>query len=157
METGYTHRTHYNVISGYTAGSEQHKYAELVAANRAAWSGSRRQPYIPIVTSGWDKRPWEGPTGLKQGAGWYYPDRTPDRFAGFLRDAITWMDKYPDQTTAERIVLIYAWNEFGEGGYIAPTKGDPDGKYLTALRSVVMPPGQPGQPAAPADAEKPRR
>lgn len=27
--------------------------------------------------------------------------------------------------------------EFGEGGYIAPTQGDPDGKYLQALRSVV--------------------
>ena len=55
---------------------------------------------------------------------------------------------------AERIALIYAWNEFGEGGYIAPTKGDPDGKYLQALRSVVMPTGQ---PAASADAKKPRQ
>ena len=136
------------------AGSEQHKYAELVAANRAAWGGSRAQPYIPIVTAGWDKRPWEGPTGLKQGAGWYYPDRTPDQFEGFLRDAIAWMDQHPEQTTAERIVLIYAWNEFGEGGYIAPTKGDPDGKYLKALRSVVMPAGQPGQPGAPIPARR---
>lgn len=155
LETGYMPRTHYNVISGYTAGSEQHKYAELVAANKGAWGGSREQPYIPIVTAGWDKRPWEGPTGLKQGAGWYYPDRTPDQFAGFLRDAVTWMDKHPEQTTAERIVLIYAWNEFGEGGYIAPTKGDPDGKYLKALRSAVMPAGRPGQQVAPPDADKP--
>jgi len=152
--TGYTHRTHYVVISGYTGGSEQHKYAELMAANRRAWGGSRKQPYIPIVTAGWDKRPWEGPTGLNQGAGWYYPDRTPEQFGRFLRDAITWMDKHPDQTTAERVALIYAWNEFGEGGYIAPTKGDPDGKYLKALRSVVMPAAQ---PAAPANADKPRR
>lgn len=54
-----------------------------------------------------------------------------------------WMPylKHPEQTTAERIVLIYAWNEFGEGGYLAPTKGDPDGKYLKALRSVAMPSG----------------
>jgi len=52
FEMGYTHRTHYNVISGYTAGSEQHKYAELVAANRAAWGGSCQQPYIPIMTAG---------------------------------------------------------------------------------------------------------
>lgn len=157
LEMGYTHRAHYNVISGYTGGSEQHKYTELVAANRAAWGGSREQPYMPVVTAGWDKRPWEGPTGLKQEAGWYYPDRTPEQFAGFLRDAMAWMDKHPEQTTAERIVLVYAWNEFGEGGYIAPTKGDPDGEYLKALRSVVMPASQLGQPGAPADADKPRR
>lgn len=28
------------------------------------------------------------------------------------------------------MILIYAWNEYGEGGYIAPTVGDPKGKYL---------------------------
>lgn len=138
VETGFTHRTHYNVVPGYAAGAEQHTYAELVAAHRAAWGGSREQPYMPIVTAGWDKRPWEGPTGLNQAPGWYFPDRTPEQFAGFLRDAITWMDAHPDQTTAERIALIYAWNEFGEGGYIAPTKGDPAARYLNALRSVAL-------------------
>jgi len=144
-ETGYTHRTNYVVVPGYAAGSEEHKYAELAAANRSAWSGSRDQPYMPIVTAGWDKRPWEDPTGLNQRPGYYYPDRTPEQFADLLRDATAWMEKHPEQTTAERIVLIYAWNEFGEGGYIAPTKGDQDGKYLKALRSVVMPAGQPGR------------
>lgn len=136
-EAGYTHRTHYNIISDYAQSSERHAYTELVAANKAAWAGSPRQPYIPIVTAGWDKRPWEGPAGLGQPPGLYYPDRTPDQFAAFLRDAIMWMDKHPDQTTAERLVLIYAWNEFGEGGHIAPTKGDPDGKYLKAIRSTL--------------------
>jgi hypothetical protein len=48
------------------------------------------------------------------------------------------MDQHPEQTTKERLVLIYAWNEFGEGGYIAPTKGDPQGQYLRALKSVVL-------------------
>jgi hypothetical protein len=153
-ETGYTHRTHYNVIPGYTAGSEEHKYAELVAANREAWGGSREQPYMPEVIAGWDKRPWESPTGQHQRDAWYYPDRTPEQFAMHLRDAMAWMDKHPEQTTAERIVLIYAWNELGEGGYMVPTKGDPEGDYLKALRSVVMPDNQPG---APADAGKPLR
>ncbi len=141
LETGYTHRTHYNINPGYISKSEQHAFAELVAANRAEWKGSSRQPYIPIITAGWDKRPWEGPTGLNQEPGWYYPDRTPEQLTDFIRDAITWMDKHPDQTTAERIALVYAWNEFGEGGYLAPTKGDPDGKYLKAIRSVMMPGG----------------
>jgi hypothetical protein len=150
VEAGYTHRTHYNVVPGYASGPERHSYAELVAANRTAWGGRPDQPYIPIVTAGWDKRPWEGPTGLHQPAGSYYPDRTPAQCRDFLQSALAWMDQHPEQATAERLVLIYAWNEFGEGGYVAPTKGDPDGEYLKALRSVVLPAVQPGQPMAPA-------
>jgi hypothetical protein len=140
-EMGYTHRTHYNIIPGYSAGPEKRVYDELVQAHRTAWKGSRELPYMPIVTAGWDKRPWEGPRGLNQQPGWYFPDRTPEQFANFLRDAIEWMDQHPGETTAERVVLIYAWNEFGEGGYIAPTKGDPEAGYLSALRSVLYPTG----------------
>ena len=46
---GYTHRTHYNITLGYTGGSQEHRYAELVAAHpgmvrlrgQAQTSGSR--------------------------------------------------------------------------------------------------------------------
>jgi hypothetical protein len=51
--------------------------------------------------------------------------------------AVAWMDQHREQTTAERIVLLYAWNEFGEGGYLASTKGDPEGAYLKAVKQVV--------------------
>lgn len=138
-KTGFTHRTHYNIVPGYAGESKSHKYAELVAAHQQTWKGTPQQPYIPEVTAGWDKRPWEGPRGLNQPTGSYFPDRTPEQFAGFLRSAIDWMDKHPDQTTKERLVLIYAWNEFGEGGYIAPTKGDPEAAYLRAARATIQP------------------
>lgn len=138
-ETGFTHTTRYNIVPGYRDGSKAQKYAVLVQAHQEAWRGTREQPCIPEVTAGWDKRPWEGPNGLDQAPGWYYPDRTPEQFAAFLRSALTWMDQHPEQTTAERLVLIYAWNELGEGGFIAPTKGDPEGQYLKALRAVVLP------------------
>lgn len=137
LETGYTHRTHYNIISDYTPGSKKLKYSELVTSNEEAWAGSREQPYMPIITAGWDKRPWEKPDEVNSPNGAYYPDRSPEQFEKFLRDAVKWMDDHPDQTTAERIALIYAWNEFGEGGQIAPTKGDPDGEYLKAIKKVV--------------------
>jgi hypothetical protein len=81
-------------------------------------------------------------------AGWYFTARAPDKLAAGLESAIAWaayqiefrytlFPLHPEQTTAERIVLLYAWNEFGEGGYLAPTKGDPDGAYLRAIKQVV--------------------
>ena len=33
--------------------------------------------------------------------------------------------------------LMKAWNEVGEGGYLAPTKGDPEGAYLKAVKQVL--------------------
>jgi hypothetical protein len=139
LETGYTHTTRYNVIPGYTGGGEKHPFRELAEVHKRAWKGRRDQPHIPCVIGGWDCRPWESPEGMGKKPGWFYPDRTPEQLAAHLRDAIEWMEKHPEQTTAEKLAVIYAWNEFGEGGYIAPTKADPEGKYLQAIRSVVMP------------------
>jgi hypothetical protein len=136
---GFTHQTHYNITLGYTGGSQEHHYSELVEAHQKAWSGNKDLPFIPEVTAGWDKRPWEGERGLKQKPGWYFPDRTSEAFGQFVQSGVDWMDRHPEQTTKERLLLIYAWNEFGEGGYIAPTKGDPQGKYLKAIKAVLFP------------------
>ncbi len=137
VEQGYTLRTHYNINKGYVDGPEEHPYSELIPLHHSAWQGSQAQPYIPVVTVGWDKRPWEGPNGLNQQEGWYFPDRTPQQLAGLLSDAIKWLDAHPNQTTAERLILLYAWNEFGEGGYLPPTKGDPNGMTLKAIQNVL--------------------
>jgi len=135
----FTHRTHYNIVPGYSGGSEEHKYAELVEATKNKWIGKVDQPYIPEITVGWDKRPWETPAGLNQKQGWYFPDRTPKQFSDFLSAASQWMDENQSDTTKERIVLVYAWNELGEGGYLVPTKGDPEASYLKVIKSLVNP------------------
>ena len=134
-------RTHYNINPGYVAGHEAHKYSELIEPHKKNWVGTEKQPYIPEVTVGWDKRPWEDKSGNGKGGakeGWYFPDRTPKEFKDFLKDAVTWMDQHPTQTTRERYMLVYAWNELGEGGYLVPTKGDPDASYLKMIREVVQ-------------------
>jgi hypothetical protein len=138
-EIGYTHLTHYNAIPHWEEGLEEHKFQELVEYHESLWTGTKEQPYIPCVVSGWDRRPREDPKLSNQKYCWYYPDRTPEAFQAHLQKAVDWMDKHPDQTTAERIVVLYDCNELGEGGYIIPTNGDPEGSYLNAVRSVVMP------------------
>jgi hypothetical protein len=139
-DKNFGYKTHYNMNPGYTAGHEEHKYSELIDSHKKNWIGTEKQPYIPEVTVGWDKRPWEDKSGKGMGGakeGWYFPNRTPKEFKGFLTDAVTWMDQHQAQTTKERYVLIYAWNELGEGGYLLPTKGDPKASYLKVIKSVV--------------------
>ncbi|NLN59074.1 MAG: hypothetical protein GX151_14415 [Gammaproteobacteria bacterium] len=64
-------------------------------------------------------------------------DRTPEQFEEFLRSAIVWMDQNPEQTTRERLITLYAWNELGEGGYLVPTKGDPEASYLKIVKKIT--------------------
>lgn len=143
-EMGYACATHYNFALGWNKGLEVRKYQDLAdSIKERCWvMGTVQQPYMPLVSAGWDNRPWVGPENMGQPPCWYYAEgRTPERLAGFLQDAIKWMDEHPHETTAERIVMIYAWNEFGEGGYLAPTRGDPEGKFLKAVRSAILPEG----------------
>lgn len=136
---GFSYRTHYNIVPGYSAGPEEHHYSEIIDATKKEWTGSDIQPYIPVLTAGWDKRPWEGEGGLNQKEGWYYPDRSPEQLRSFINDAILWMDQNPTQTTKDKVLLLYAWNELGEGGFLVPTKADQQGEYLRAIKSVVNP------------------
>jgi hypothetical protein len=67
-----------------------------------------------------------------------YPDtavmtgNTPERFKSALQDAKTRADKLPE---GRRIVTLYAWNEWTEGGYLEP-EGTTGMKYLEAVREV---------------------
>ena len=133
---GFTHTTNYAVAPGEKA--EAYKYEDIVNKTKEEWSGTEQKPYIPLLTAGWDKRPWEGPDGLGQSEGCYYPDSSPAQFKKFLTDAIQWMNDHPKETTKEKVVMIYAWNEIGEGGYLVPTKDDPDAAKLQAIREVVF-------------------
>jgi hypothetical protein len=139
VEDGFSLRTNYGIIAGYGSPSERHLYKELYPLHEKEWHGTSAQPYIPVATSGWDRRPWEAPDGVGNGVepSWYYDGRTPEAFGHLLEMMRNWMDNHPDETTKERLATIYAWNEIGEGGYLVPTKDDPQGEYLKEIRKAV--------------------
>ena len=91
-----------------------------------AFAADGRRPYVPVVTDGWDSRPWA------ETAFWY--ERTPAQFEDFIEVALKWWRDHPKMHVTGRrpFILIEAWNELGEGSYIMPTKGDGDA-YLKAL------------------------
>ena len=144
-EDGFSLLTHYNVTPQGTwtfHKSEEHSYQEVVEANVKAWKGGTpAQPLIPLVTAGWDRRPWEGVGGYSEHGvevSWYFTSRTPAAFGGLLDRLANWMDANPTQVTKDRLALVYAWNETGEGGWLVPCRDDPDAAYLKAIRKVVF-------------------
>ncbi len=142
-DDGFQLSASYNTIPGYeTEKPEEKDYEILVKANQDSWKGQRNFPHIPTITVAWDKRPWDGPIdgnfGKGSKPGWHYINQTPQRFSDYLQSAIKWMDNHAKETIKERMVLLYAWNENGEGGYLVPTKGDPKASYLKEIKSITQ-------------------
>ena len=137
---GFTLRTHYNVVPGYISGSEEHKYSELVAKQAANLDRQPRAALYPdchrrlgqaaLGGSRWAwSRTWMGCIPIaRRPAGW----------CAWTLPGTGWTST-PNRPPPSGLLLVYAWNELGEGGFIAPTKGDPEGAYLKAVRSVVLP------------------
>jgi len=145
-EDGYALKTQYNVTpkgSWTDKKSEKHTYQEIVDADAQAWQAAPGQAFIPVATQGWDRRPWEAPNGEGFGpkgvpVSWYFEKATPEQFGGLLERMAQWMAANPAAVTKDRLAIIYAWNEIGEGGWLVPCKEDPDGAYLKAIRKVVF-------------------
>ncbi|WP_266363371.1 glycoside hydrolase family 99-like domain-containing protein [Tellurirhabdus rosea] len=115
--TGYNY--HY---VGFQPGKTKTTIDSLASKSRRYWNRFQNAglPYIPVVTLNWDHRPWDKPGVISQ------------RYEGFsaqsvfrsVRDVQEWLWQYPQETTAERIAMVYAWNEYGEGAWLTPSRHD---------------------------------
>lgn len=100
-------------------------------------------PMVPIVSAGWDRRPraqaggvfWEEGPGKTE----YYAAPRGEELAEHVHEAIEWARANP-QSAAAKAILIYAWNENDEGGWLTPTlrpDGSVDASRLDCLRRVL--------------------
>ncbi len=119
-------------------------YDSLANTDIAQWNWigiSNKLPFVPNVTTGWDTRPRHdhvlsfvpdpGPNSWVQTA-------TPAQIAHHIVDAKNWNTANPSVAVANTII-VYAWNEFDEGGYICPniTVGNYTIPYTTRLDSIA--------------------
>lgn len=138
----------FEAVSAYARGGSEAKFSELVeAVEKSYWQNAAKSktPYVPMVTTGWDKWPrkdnhvsWEkGQAYHKQKV---FPSRaTPAEISAHLQNAISFVRKHPEICKANSII-IYAWNEYDEGGWLAPTRspdGTPDNSRLDAIQTVL--------------------
>jgi hypothetical protein len=153
----------FDAVSAYARGGSysmtQPSYAEQCALiRRDRWGKWRdlRIPSVTFVSAGWDTRPRnERPPSWMHGVP-ATPDptppeqqkplidavtATPDELATHLREALEWT-KLNRDINPSRAIIIYAWNEHDEGGWLSPTwtpEGKPNTARLDAIRSVLKP------------------
>ena len=81
-------------------------------------------PYLPYLMAGWNPKPWI-PDSKRN---YKLPNR--EEWKKALADMKEALDKHekmriPDGTEkGQKMLNIYCWNEYGEGGIVAPTEGD---------------------------------
>jgi hypothetical protein len=127
-----------DAVSRYAAvpSSTAVPYSTLTSGESSLWPqyATAAGQVVPTVTTGWDPRdrhdypaPW-GPqpdTTYLQDDDYWAQQATPAQIAAHLADAITWTKDHPSNAAADT-VLIYAWNENLEGGWICPTLDEVD-------------------------------
>jgi hypothetical protein len=120
---GYDAMTAYNYHSTSFTGEFNDRerkatdYTQLMRGYESQWKWILENsvlPYFIPVTAGWDANPWG------QHSSHDHCMSTPKLFKKMVLDAKKVLDQYPEKTM--RTILIYAWNEYGEGGYIEPTR-----------------------------------
>lgn len=85
-------------------------------------------PDITVAMMGWDARPWSKD-------GFFWSDNTPEKFRDLCQRAKAVMDSSTTSGPEKNTAIFCCWNEFGEGHYIEPTRGN-GFSYLDAIRDV---------------------
>ncbi|MDI7275658.1 MAG: hypothetical protein QME94_06735 [Anaerolineae bacterium] len=133
-----------DAIGAYASngGGKHAPYADLAGHTERTWDTMRwmRQKAVPLVTAGWDRRPRvENPVPWEKGLGGtmdeYYEPPRPEELAAHLQAALDWVARYPETAEANAI-LIYAWNEVDEGGWLVPTLAEGTAR-LDAIGKVL--------------------
>ncbi|MDR3708468.1 MAG: discoidin domain-containing protein [Capsulimonadaceae bacterium] len=116
---------HYDAISHYVTGAiGGAPFTAVMSNSEERWNRDKMfgLDVVPNVTAGADPRP-----RLVNPVPWarYYADHwaqepTPGEVGAHVKQAMDWIDANPGADPS-RLVLIYAWNEFDEGGWICPT------------------------------------
>jgi hypothetical protein len=151
----------FDALSAYVRGGgysmTQPSYAEQCAMiRRDRWEKCRtlRLPSITFASAGWDTRPRNErpPSWMKEVPATPDPTppaqqrplldsvtATPEELASHIREAIEWTAANRDLDPANALI-IYAWNEHDEGGWLQPTLGSdgrPNEERIQAVGKVL--------------------
>jgi hypothetical protein len=124
-QEGYDATSHYAYIapgrSKPVAGMTAFDYSEAIDNHERTWKAKRAVgalPDFPVLTSGWDPRPWHGAQTT-----FYWSGNTSDKYRDLCLRAKRLLDATPGNGPDRTFVLMEALNEWGEGSYLSPSRG----------------------------------
>lgn len=122
-------------------------YATLDTTTRAYWAtlAATGQKVVPIAMCGWNQAPrqerpqtWNAATArpyIKIDGNVTLP--TNAELTTHFQAAVDYVNTGNPTACESKAILAYAWNEHDEGGWLAPTIGDPTGTRLAAIAPVI--------------------
>ncbi|NHO34259.1 glycoside hydrolase family 71/99 protein [Acetobacter fallax] len=120
-------------------------YSALVRAAENDWDGRSNTgfPMIPTAMTGWDQRPLVDrpqefyPLSPALTDSNYYMQALAPDIATHIMNMTTFLQSSTESPAS--VGLIYAWNEFAEGGWLAPTYSQtgPDTTRVTTVGSAI--------------------
>jgi len=124
-----------DAVSNYAiTGSDGEAFSSLAQRAESNWNTQRNagNEVVPLVSCGWDNR-----TRYDHQVSWgtvpansWVQTATASEIATHLQNGVNWTNSNTSNTLANA-VLMYAWNEHDEGGWLCPTvKVDADGNAL---------------------------
>lgn len=90
--------------------------------------------YVPAITLNWDPRPWAGPTNHYK-TDPYYTGYSPESVFASVSHVKKWIFRNNKMCLSDKLSMIYAWNEYGEGAYLTPTANGVN--YLENLKKAI--------------------
>jgi len=143
-EAGFHSTSRYNVAHAKkTQPDFTERYEDVMEAHREHWKNMATAPIVnmPVVTMGWDSTPRcraDVPWPFAKVEYPYVPvvvGNTPERYEQLLKDAANHVQGDPKKPFA---ILLNAWNEWTEGGYLLPEERTGTA-YLEAIKRTFGP------------------
>lgn len=143
QQLGFDAVSAYAIASGSTLNGAP--YAAQVASAQKWWKDAQAMglQLVPQAPTGWDPRPRaeNEPSWTHEGPN-HFVAPTSDELSGFVRSATQWACAHQHNGSEALSVLMYAWQECSEGGYLIPTvdTSAPDGvntQRIDALSAVL--------------------
>ncbi|MBO9616377.1 MAG: glycoside hydrolase family 99-like domain-containing protein [Dyadobacter sp.] len=127
-QCGFDFITGYNYHNINQAGRRTQPVNNLVAYETRTWERITQLseiPYFPAVTLNWDPRPWTN-SRAKADTTAYFTGFSANSVYESMKNCRTWLRKHANDGKVYPIIMIYAWNELGEGSYLVPTSDGHD-------------------------------
>jgi len=105
-------------------------------------------PALATFGEGWDPTPWIQSIDYIWAQTPY--KLSPAEYQTVMEKGKAMIDQFPEGSLTRKVVMIDSWNEFGEGHWVAPTRGH-GFEYLEAIRKVFAPDSSPPMEVLPRD------